>query len=70
MIIRTLRSNRASLCEFDGESIETETREFPNTAKVIVEQILASKKKKSKREAARITVWDLSRKANHLSKAI
>ena len=45
--------NGASRCEFDGKSMETETKtwsEFPNGGKAIVEQILASEEKnKSKR---------------------
>ena len=43
--------NRASHCEFDGKSMETETTwsEFPNGGKAIVEQILASERNKSKR---------------------
>ena len=38
-------SNRASRCEYDGKSIETETTtlsEFPIVGKAIVKQILAS----------------------------
>ena len=37
--------NGASRCEFDGNSVHTETttrQEFPNGGKAIVEQILAS----------------------------
>ena len=45
--------NRASCCEFDGKSMETETTtwsEFPNGGKAIAEQILASEEiNKSKR---------------------
>ena len=40
--------NRASRCEFDGESRETETTiwsEFSNGGKAITEQILASEEK-------------------------
>ena len=55
--------NGASHCEFDGKSMEIETRtwsEFPNGGKAIVEQILASEEiNKSK-----------SRKVNHLSKIV
>ena len=44
---------QASRCEFDRESMETETTtqsEFPNGGKAIVEQLLASEEKnKSKR---------------------
>ena len=45
--------NGASLCEFDGKSMETETTtwsEFHNGGKAIVEQILGSEEiNKSKR---------------------
>ena len=44
--------NRASHCEYDGKSMETETTwsEFHNGGKAIVEQILASEERnKSKR---------------------
>ena len=45
--------NRASHCEYDGKSSETETTtwsEFPNGGKAFVEQILASEEiNKSKR---------------------
>ena len=46
--------------------------EFPNEGKVILEQILASKEiNQSKRaDCERVTVRDLSRKVNHLSKVI
>ena len=44
---------QASRCEFDGESMETETTtwsEFPNEGKAIAEQLLASEEtNKSKR---------------------
>ena len=46
-------NKRAPHCEFDGKSLETETRtrsEFPNRGKAIAEQILASEERnKSKR---------------------
>ena len=64
--------NRASHCEYDGKSMETETTswsELPNGGKAISEQILASKEiNKSKR--AGLWEWDLRRKVNHLSKAV
>ena len=48
-----MRWNGAFACEFDGKSMETETKtwsEFPNGGKAIVEQILASEEiNKSKR---------------------
>ena len=48
---------QASRCEFDGESMETETTtqsEFPNGGKAIVEQLLASEERnKSKRAVLR-----------------
>ena len=63
-----------SCCKFDGKSMETETTtwsEFPNGAKAIVEQILASEEiNKSKRAGLWESVWDPSRKVNHLSKVI
>ena len=50
---------------------ETTTSEFPNGGKAIVKQILASEERnKSKRAGLWDTVWDLSRKVNHLSKVI
>ena len=61
--------NGASHCEFDGKSMEIETRtwsEFPNGGKAIVEQILASEEiNKSK---SGVTIRDPSRKVNHLGK--
>ena len=59
--------NRASCCEFDGKSMETETTtwsEFPNGGKAIVEQILASEEINPKEQTLRITVWDPSMKVN------
>ena len=66
-----MRWNGPSCCEFDGKSMETETRtwsEFPNGGKAIVKQILALKvKKKSKRAGlwesqsgiwvGKLTIW-------------
>ena len=63
--------NRASCCEYDGKSLETETTtwsEFPKGGKAIVEQILASEeRKKSKRaglwesqsgiRVGKLTIW-------------
>ena len=63
--------NRASCCEYDGKSLETETTtwsEFPKGGKAIVEQILASEqRKKSKRaglwesqsgiQVGKFTIW-------------
>ena len=63
--------NRASHCEFDEKSMESEatTRsEFPNGGKAIIEQILASEeRKKSKRaglweslsavQVGKLTIW-------------
>ena len=68
-----MRWNRASHCEIDKKSMETETTtwsEFPNGGKAIAEQTPASKKKKKKvqnSKTGRITVWDPSREVNHLS---
>ena len=56
------------------KSMETEATtwlEFSNWGKAIVEQIPASEdRNKSKRVGLRVTVRDLSRKINHLSKII
>ena len=44
-IVISYAMKQASRCEFDGESMETETTtrsEFPNEGKAIVEQLLAS----------------------------
>ena len=56
--------NRASHCEYDGKSMETEITtwsELPNGAKAIAEQILASQeRKKSKRAglwASQSGIW-------------
>ena len=61
-------------CEYDGKSMETETTpwsELPKGGKAIVEHILVFEERKiSKRARLRITVWDMSRKVNHLSKVI
>ena len=69
---QTMRWNRASCCEFDGKSMETETwSEFSNGGKAIVEQILASEERnKSKRAGLWESVWNLGRKVKHLSKVI
>ena len=54
--------------------MKTETTtwsEFPNGGKAIVEQIIASEERtKSKRVRLRITVWNQSRKLDHLSKVV
>ena len=45
--------NGASRCEFDGKSMETETKtwsEFPNGRKAILEQILALEEKVKPKE--------------------
>ena len=60
---------------YDGKLTETETTtwsEFPNGEKTIVEQIPASEEsiKIQKSRNMRITVWDASKKVNHLSKVI
>ena len=66
--------NGASRCEFDGKYVETATvtwPEIPNGGKAIVEQIIASKKrKKSKRariresqsgiQLGKLTIWKRS----------
>ena len=65
--------NGASCCEFDGKLMVTETTwsEFPNGGKAIVEEMLASEEEKTpKGKIMRITVWDPSRKVNHVSKII
>ena len=66
--------NRASRCQVDGKSMETEVKTwsgFSNGGRAIVEQILASEeRKKSKRAGLWESVWDPSRKVNHLSKVI
>ena len=65
--------NGASRCEFHGKSVETETlwSGFPNGGKAIVEQILDSEEgNKSKKAGLWESVWDPSRKVNHLSKVI
>ena len=63
--------NGASRCEFNGKSMETETKtwlEFPNEVKAIVEQILTwEERNKSKREGlwesqseirvGKLTIW-------------
>ena len=46
---------QASRCEFDVESMETETTirsEFPNGGKATVEQLLASEEKNKSKRAA------------------
>ena len=71
--------NRASHCEFDGKSMETETTssEFPNGGKTIVEQILASQKiNKSEKaglwesqswiQVGKLTIWVSSFKIEKL----
>ena len=54
--------------------METETTtwsQFPNGGKANVEQRLASEERnKSKRAGLWVSVWDLSRKVNHMSKVI
>ena len=65
--------NRAFRFEFIGNSVVTETTwsEFPNGGKAIVEEMLASEEEKTpKGKIMRITVWDPSRKVNHVSKII
>ena len=50
--------NRASCCEYDGKSLETETTtwsEFPKGGKAIVEQILASEQRKKSKRAG---LWE------------
>ena len=50
--------NRASHCEYDGKSMETETTtwsEFPNGGKAIAEQILASEERKKSKRAG---LWE------------
>ena len=63
--------NRASRSEYDEKLMETETTtwsEFPKGGKAIVEQILASEKRdKSKRVRLGESVWNPSKKVNHLS---
>ena len=64
---------QASRCEFDGESMETETTrsEFPNEGKAIVDQLLASEEtNKSKRAVVResqsgISVGKLTTEQGH-----
>ena len=70
-IVISYAMKQASRCEFDGESMETETTtwsEFPNEGKAIVEQILASEEiNKSKRaglwesqsgiRVGKLTIW-------------
>ena len=65
--------NGASCFEFDGKSMETEKTtwsEFPNGGKAIVEQILASQKKKEIKASrtVRVTVRNPRKKVNHQSK--
>ena len=53
--------------------METETTtwsELKESHCRIAEQILASEERKKEQECALITVWDMSRKINHLSKVI
>ena len=60
-----MQGNGASHCEYDGKSMETDTTiwpEFPYRGKAIVEQILASeKRKKFKRvgliQVEKLTIW-------------
>ena len=55
-IVISYAMKQASRCEFDGESMETETTlsEFPNEGKAIVDQLLASEEtNKSKRAVVR-----------------
>ena len=50
---------------------ETTTSKLLNGGKTIIEQTLVSRKKEiQKSRAVKITVWDESRKLNHLSKVI
>ena len=49
-----MQLNKASCCEFDGKSVETETTtwsEVPNGGKAIAEQILASEERNKSRRA-------------------
>ena len=66
--------NVASRCELDGKSMETETKtwsEFPDGGKAITEQILASEEiNKSQTAGLSESVWDPSRKGNHLHKVV
>ena len=72
--------NRASCCEFDGESMETEATtsddNFPTTISQWRESdqrrnaSIRRKKEIQKSRTVIITVWDLSRKVNHLSKIV
>ena len=53
-----MRGNGASLCEFDGKSMESETTtwsEFPNGGKAIAEQILASEERNKSERAG---LWE------------
>ena len=62
---QVMQGNGASHCEYDGKSMETDTTiwpEFPYRGKAIVEQILASeKRKKFKRvgliQVEKLTIW-------------
>ena len=68
-IVISYEMKRASRCQYDGKSMETEKTtwsEFPNGGKAIVEQILAlEERNKSESRTVRITIWDPSRKVNH-----
>ena len=53
-----MRWNKASRCEFDGKSMETEKTtwlEFPNWGKEIVEQILAWQERNNSKRAG---LWE------------
>ena len=53
-IVTSYAMKQASHCEFDGESMETETitrSEFPNGGKAIVEELLASEERKRSKRA-------------------
>ena len=55
---QAMQWNGAPCCEFDGKSIETETKtwsEFPNGGKAIVEQILESQERKKYKRAG---LWE------------
>ena len=61
--------NGASCCEFDFQSMESETTtwsEFRNGRKAIVEQIIASKERDKSKRAG---LWELQY-GNHLSKVV
>ena len=70
---KTMQWNGASPFEFDGKSIEIETKiwsEIPNGGKDIVRTNTCIRRKNEiqKSMTLRVTVWDQSRKVNPLSK--